>query len=97
MDSEKGENSVCVNTEGNFGGHNMISYFEEIVLPSVNIPKKGSYNTKEVGLMFNRSRWTIDKWRKSEKLSFVENAGLPRIYHEELKRFFSKYDQEDFS
>jgi len=72
----------------------VISYFLHIVLPSVGIPDKPSYNMAELRRILGKHRVTIYRMIKAGKLKAVgKDGGDFRIYREELIRYFSDYDE----
>jgi hypothetical protein len=60
-------------------------YFEETVLPSVGIPKKGTYNLTEVSIILGVHRNTVRRYHKQGKIK-ISPAG--KVYYKELIDFF---------
>lgn len=65
------------------------NYFEEIILPSVGIKKKGTYNLSEVSEILGVHRSTIRRYNKSGRLAISPSR---KVYHYELIKFFALND-----
>jgi excisionase family DNA binding protein len=60
-------------------------YFDSMVLPSVELPLKESYNIKEVCQILGVGHRTIQRYIQDKKLIAGPHK---RIYASELRRFF---------
>lgn len=70
------------------------SYFEDVVLPSVGLPKKPSYNLAEVCRIFGVHRTTLYRMIRDGAVTAVRSHRRDyRVYLEELRRYFSPYDE----
>ncbi len=72
----------------------MRRYFDDMVLPSVGLPVKGSYNIVESCKILCISRITLRRWISKKVIRVVEHSGMntKRIYLEEFRKYFSQYD-----
>jgi hypothetical protein len=61
------------------------SYFEETVLPSVGITKKGTYNLTEVSTILGVHKNTIRRYKRQGRISI---SPARKVYHRELIGFF---------
>jgi len=61
-------------------------YFREVVLPSVGLPYKGSYNLKEARKILGVCKVTL---RTMEKRGDIYISPQKRIYAEEFSRYFN--------
>lgn len=62
-----------------------MSYFEEVVLPSVNLPKKATYNIPEALIILDCSRSHL------YKLNYLGHITITRdkkIYYKEFEKYF---------
>lgn len=61
-------------------------YFENTILPSVGLPKKGTYNLTEVSQILGVHRHTVRRYHKQGKLPI---SPARKVYSHDLVRFFS--------
>jgi hypothetical protein len=64
-----------------------MSYFQDIVLPSVNLPYKPTYNITEVCKILDCHYSTVASYVQKGSLKITLNR---RIYAQELDRFFEQ-------
>jgi len=65
---------------------NNTNYFENTILPSVGLPKKGTYNLTEVSQILGVHRHTVRRYQKQGKLPI---SPARKVYSDDLVRFFS--------
>ena len=71
----------------------MGSYFIDVVLPSTNMPEKGSYTVNEVAHMLGKHQLTVRAMIREGKMKGVNPKGTDlRIYKKDLMAFFAEYD-----
>ena len=63
-------------------------YFERIILPSVGLPKKGTYNLTEVAKILGVHRHTVRRYHKQGKLTVSPTR---KVYILDLLNFFSTH------
>lgn len=68
------------------------SYFRKIVLPSVGLPEKGSYNIHEACRILGVSRATVYRMLKDGRLRQEGNDSIPKVYHQEFEKYFAAWD-----
>jgi len=61
------------------------SYFENTILPSVGIPKKGTYNLTEVATILGVHRTTVRRYTHQGRITI---SPAKKVYRRELIRFF---------
>ena len=69
-------------------------YWKEIVLPSVKLPDKATYNFTEVTILLDCSKMTL--WRKIKK-GEINYTIDKRFYREDLIRRFSNCSVKDIT
>ncbi|HID29437.1 MAG TPA: DNA-binding protein [Desulfobacterales bacterium] len=62
-----------------------MSYFQDVVLPSVGLTAKSSYNIKEVSQILDCCRSTVYRMAQRGQIIITPNK---RVYHAELVKFF---------
>lgn len=62
-----------------------MSYFQEVVLPSVNLPYKPTYNITEVCTILDCHYSTLASYVQKDLIKITFNR---RVYATELERFF---------
>ena len=65
----------------------MSNYFREMVLPSVGLPLKNSYNMKELASIFDCHLATV--YRMAER-GQIRITPMKKVYLKELESFFHK-------
>lgn len=64
-----------------------MSYFEEIILPSVNLPLKASYNVMEAAQILDCNKRTLRSMCDRGEIFVTKHR---RVFAKEFMRFFSK-------
>lgn len=65
----------------------MADYFKDVVLKSVDLPYKGSYNLKEAMLILGVCAPTL---RTMERRGDIVISPQKRVYAEEFRRYFNR-------
>lgn len=73
-----------------------VSYFIRIVLPSVGMPEKGSYNVQESCRILGVSRATVYRMLKDGRLRYQNGEEtIPTVYRAEFEKYFSAWDFDE--
>ncbi len=67
------------------------SYFLNTILPSVGLPKKGTYNLTEVSRILGVHRHTVTRYSRQGKLQV---SPARKVYLNDLARFFNTHSTE---
>jgi len=68
-------------------GKRVMSYFDEVVLPSVNLPKKTTYNIPEALIILDCTRPTLLRMHHLGHITITRDK---KIYYKEFEKYFEQ-------